>query len=488
VASYHSRAKKCGFLSILIIIFMIYGTILRPPLLLAGATATFTVALTGKFPPFSFYSEKGELAGFDVDVAKGLAQHLDRKLVLVTTEWDGIIAGLLLKKYDAIIGAMARTPERAKKVNFSQPYTYSGAQLFVHRQKESKIKDVNDLKGAKVGVGLGETYEQFLREKHPEIELVTYKSMTDIFQDVLNGRLDGFVTDRLVGLYQIGQGGMPFVAAGPLLYEEQLAIPVTQDNEELLGKINKALGQMEKSGELKALHDKWFASPSQQSASAVSQMEAPVIMRKLLRGFGITLLVGLSASILGFLAAIPFGIILHRKINYLTALLRFGNDFIRATPLLLQLFFVYFGAPQIGIVLSPLQAAIITLTVNASAYMAEVIRSGLLAVDYGQNLAGIALGLTKFHVFRFVVWPQAFRIALPPLMNAVVALIKDTSLIAVISVAEVIREAQSIISVTYNPIKYYFIVGLLFFIISFPLMKLSERVEKRIKAKGFSHA
>jgi polar amino acid transport system permease protein len=73
-------------------------------------------------------------------------------------------------------------------------------------------------------------------------------------------------------------------------------------------------------------------------------------------------------------------------------------------------------------------------------------------------------------------------------MNAVVALIKDTSLIAVISVAEVIREAQSIISVTYNPIKYYFIVGLLFFLVSFPLMKLSGRVEKSIKAKGFSHA
>ena len=245
---------------------------------------------------------------------------------------------------------------------------------------------------------------------------------------------------------------------------------------------------MEKNGELKALHDKWFAAPSPKETAVVSRMETQVIIKKLLQGFGITLLVGLSSSCLGLIAAIPFGIVLHRKINYLTAVLRFWNDFIRATPLLIQLFFVYFGAPQIGIVLSPLQAAIITLTVNSSAYMAEVIRSGLMAVDYGQNLAGIALGLTKFHVFRFIIWPQAFRIALPPLMNAVVALIKDTSLIAVISVAEVIREAQSIISVTYNPIKYYFIVGILFFIISFPLMKLSGRVEKNIQAKGFSHS
>jgi len=484
----NSPSIKCGLLSLLFISLTIFGIIFEPSLLPASEKATFTVALTGKFPPFSFYSGKGDLAGFDVDVAKEIAGHLDRELILVTTEWDGIIAGLLLKKYDAVIGAMAITPERAKKVNFSRPYTYSGAQLFIHRQKDSKIKQVNDLKGAKVGVGLGETYEQFLREKHPEIELVTYKAMTDIFQDVLNGRLDGFVTDRLVGLYQIGQGGMPFVAAGPLLYEERLGIPVTPDNNELLDGINGALRQMEESGKLKVLRDKWFAPPSQKEANVVAPMEGPVIMKKLLRGFGVTLLVGLSSCFLGFMAAIPFGIILQRKINHLTAILRFGNDFIRATPLLIQLFFVYFGAPQIGIVLSPLQAAVITLSVNASAYMAEVIRAGLMAVDYGQSLAGIALGLTKFHVFRFVVWPQAFRIALPPLMNAVVALIKDTSLIAVISVAEVIREAQSIISVTYNPIKYYFIVGLLFFIISFPLMKLSGRMEKSIKAKGFSHA
>jgi len=131
---------------------------------------------------------------------------------------------------------------------------------------------------------------------------------------------------------------MPFVAAGPLLYEEKLGIPVTQDNNELLEKINQALLKMEKSGELKALHAKWFASPSQKEGKAVSHMEGQVIMKMLLQGFGVTLLVGLCSSFFGFMAAIPFGIALNRKIKYLTAVLRFGNDFIRATPLLIQLF------------------------------------------------------------------------------------------------------------------------------------------------------
>jgi His/Glu/Gln/Arg/opine family amino acid ABC transporter permease subunit len=192
---------------------------------------------------------------------------------------------------------------------------------------------------------------------------------------------------------------------------------------------------------------------------------------------------------MGFFISIPFGVILNkRKIYPLYLVARTFNDFIRGTPLLIQLFFVYFGAPQVGIMLTPIQAAIFTLTVNTSAYMAEVIRSGLMSVDSGQRLAGKALGLTNFSIFRYIVWPQAFRIALPPLMNAVVALMKDTALIAMISVGEVIRQAQSIISVTYNPMKYYFIAAVMFFAVTFPLMKIAGRIERKIKKKGFSNA
>ena len=121
------------------------------------------------------------------------------------------------------------------------------------------------------------------------------------------------------------------------------------------------------------------------------------------------------------------------------------------------------------------------------AYMAEAVRSGLISVNPGQSLAARALGLSAIDRFRFVIWPQAFRIALPSLMNSVVALIKDTALISVISIPELIREAQSIISVTFEPQKYYLIAALMFFAVTFPLMKLSGKVEKAIQAKGFKN-
>lgn len=455
--------------------------------LFSKQTEKFTVALTGKYPPFSFYSEKGKLVGFDVDVSRAISKKLGKELEIVTTEWDGILAGLLTGKYDAIIGSMAITPERKQAVNFSVPYYTSGAQLFILEENQNKIKMVEDLRGKKVGVGIGETYAHYIRKNYPKIDSVAYKSTSDIFQDMLNRRIQGFVTDRLVGLYQVKQAKMPFTPAGELLYKEKMAIPVVKDRPELLKDINQALEELKEEGQLSKFKEKWFGE-KQESESFSSSMTTKVIIRKLLKGFGVTLLVAFLSLSLGFVLAVPLGVVLNNRTPVLYFPLRSINDFIRGTPLLIQLFFVYYGAPSLGITLSPIQAAIATLIVNSSAYMSEVIRSGLMSVGYGQKLAARALGLNRIQSFRYIIWPQAFRIALPPLMNAVVALMKDTALIAIISVGEVIREAQSIISVTYNPIKYYFIVAVMFFLFTFPLMKLAGRLEKIIKEKGFNNA
>ncbi|MEA1929209.1 MAG: ABC transporter substrate-binding protein/permease [Candidatus Auribacterota bacterium] len=480
------RLKIRALKSFRVIIFFLSALFLFPNISRAEEKDTFTVALTGKYPPFSFYSSTGELIGFDIDVTREIARRLGREPVIITTEWDSILAGLLVKKYDAIIGSMAVTPTRAEKVSFSTPYYVSGAQLFIQEKDRGEINGIEDLQGRKVGVGLGETYEHYLREKHPDIEVVPYRSAVDIFQDMLNGRIQGFVIDRLVGLYQIRRGEMPFVPAGSLLYEEKMAIPVTLDNRLLLEKINQALSRMREEGLVDRLHRKWFGRRAEEPSGTVKRMSAGVIAGILIRGFVVTLIVAAIALSLGFIISIPWGTVLNHDRSGFYFVFRFLNDFIRGTPLLIQLFFVYFGAPQIGITLSPISAAIFTLTVNSAAYMAEVVRSGLMSVDRGQLLAGRALGLSPLQIFCFVTWPQAFRVALPPLMNAVVALIKDTSLIAIISVSEVIREAQSIISVTYNPIKYYLIVALMFFVVTFPLMKLAGRIEKAVKKRGFS--
>lgn len=441
----------------------------------------FTAALTGKFPPFSYYNSDGELTGFDVDVSREIARRMDRPARIITTEWDGILAGLLTGKYDAIIGSMAITPQREKKVNFSTPYYYSGAQLFVHRDNPDKIYSIDDCKSRKIAVVLGETYQHFIEENYPEIEVVTFKSTVEIFAMLEQKRISGFVTDRLVGSWQIKKSERPFVPVGEMLYKEKIGIPVQKKNTALLKKINQALQDMQTDGTMTQIHNKYF---KQSLSGKKTSMGTWVIAKTLLKGFGVTLGVAICAILIGFILAIPCGLLLTRSQDGWAIphfIVRSLVDFLRGTPVLIQLLFAW-----MGLGLSPFPAAILTLGVNAMAYMSEVIRAGLMSVDPGQTLAAQALGLSPFKRFRFVIWPQAFRIAIPPLMNSVVALIKDTALISVISIPEVIREAQSIISVTFEPRKYYLITALMFFAVTFPLMKMAGRLEAKIKQKGFS--
>lgn len=459
--------------------------------------APLRVALTGKYPPFSFYNEDGELVGFDVDVARAVAQQMGRKVEFVPTEWDGILLGLKAEKFDAIIGSMAINEERKQQVDFSRPYYYSGAQLFIHERNKGEIRSIGDMSGRKIGVVSGETFEQYVREKHPDIAAVPHTSTVEIFEDLKLGRIDGFLSDRLVGAWQIKEAGEPFAQAGPLLYHERMAIPVHQDNDRLLKEINAALAKLKQSGRLEEIAVHWFGAAGRQAVRPPAEskefssggMDAGTAARMLLRGFGLTLLIGVVSLAVGFVLAIPAGVVLNRPGGVVRFVIRGIVDFIRGTPVIVQLFFVAYGlpyVPYIGIQFDPVPAAILTLSVNATAYIAEVVRSGLMSVDPGQKLAGRALGFSRLQTFRLIVWPQAFRIAMPPLMNSVVALIKDTALVGTIAVPAVLTTARSIVSATFNPV-YYFIVALMFFAVTFPLMKLAGLLEKRMRQRGFAH-
>jgi len=468
-------------------IFLLLFFIIFYPLSVYGQketpTMTMTSALTGKYPPFSYFGTDGELTGFDVDVSKEIARRMGVRLKLVTTEWDGILAGLLAGKYDVIIGSMAVTPERENQVNFSVPYYHSGAQLFIHRDNPAKVYSIEECKGKQIATGLGETYQHYLEVHYPEVNVITLKSTAEIFSLLKQKRITGFVSDRLVGSWQINKSGRPFVPVGDMLYREDIAIPVRKEDKVLLSEINNAIIEMKKDGTLKEIHNKYFGLNQDQSEEQNSQMPQSVIISKLLGGFAITIGIALISIVMGFVLAIPCGLLLTYRKGVLVVpsmISRTIVDFIRGTPILIQLLFVWMGMG-----LSPYIAAVTTLGINTMAYMAEVIRAGLMSVDPGQARAAQALGLSKIQRFRFVIWPQAFRIAVPPLMNSVVALTKDTALISIISIPEVIREAQSIISVTFEPGKYYFITAVLFFIVTFPLMKLAGRLEKRIKQKGY---
>lgn len=194
------------------------------------------------------------------------------------------------------------------------------------------------------------------------------------------------------------------------------------------------------------------------------------------------------------LTAVSFSIAM--VIGTLTALVRFANIkilkklariyiwIIRGTPLLIQLYVVFYGLPSVGIVLDPIPAAIIVFSINEGAYSSETIRGALEAIPKGQIEAGYCVGMTFPQIMLHVVLPQAFRMAFPSLSNALIAMVKDTSLAANITVIEMFMVTQRIVGRTYKALPLYLEVAFIYLMFSTVLTKVQSYVEKRLNAKG----
>lgn len=173
------------------------------------------------------------------------------------------------------------------------------------------------------------------------------------------------------------------------------------------------------------------------------------------------------------------GVITSRKTLWALPV-RVYVEFFRGTPLLVQIFFIYYGLPQVGIVLNEWVAAILALGLNSGAYIAEIVRGALAGIDRGQYDAAHALGLTWFQALVWVVAPQALRTATPPLVNSISSLLKDTSLLSVIAITEMMYVANEVYSKTFRAFEIYAVVALLYFAMTFAFSRLSKVLEARL--------
>jgi cystine transport system permease protein len=206
------------------------------------------------------------------------------------------------------------------------------------------------------------------------------------------------------------------------------------------------------------------------------QQAAPIM----LRGTAYTLLFALSSMlgglVLGFLLAVA-RIVPWRVVHWPAAIY---VSLMRGTPLLVQIFVVYYGLPSIGIEFSPLTAGVLTLSLNAGAYLSESLRGAILGVSKGQWSASYSLGLTYPQTLRHVVVPQAIRIAVPSMSNTLISLIKDTSLVSVITVTELMLSTKEIIAVTFRPLPLYIAAALVYWALSICFEALQHRLERRL--------
>ncbi len=201
----------------------------------------------------------------------------------------------------------------------------------------------------------------------------------------------------------------------------------------------------------------------------------------LLSGLSITIEIAVISLILAVILGIILGIFSISTSKILRAISLVYIYIVRGTPLMIQALFLFFGVGQaLNIRFDPMAAAIITLTVNASAYMAEIFRGGIQAVDIGQMEAARSLGLSNFKAMKKVILPQAIKIMIPSILNQFIVTLKDTSILSVISIRELTLSGQIIIARNFKPLQMYAIVAAMYFIIITLLTLVSQRVERRL--------
>ncbi len=446
--------------------------------------------------PYVFPDPKdpSKLIGFELDIVEAIAKQLGVKAQLVQTAWDSLIPALERGDYDMAMNGLEIIPEREKRVMFSRPYYVYTLQLMV-RKDDERIKDIHDLSGKKVGTLAGAVAHKIL-ENIGGVDIRSYSAAWP-YEDLALGRLDAVFLDTPITIYY-GKPDPRLKYAGPREGEGYYGIAIRKGDRELKLVIDAVIGNLIRTGELKRIHEKWglwdgaqaklftFApAPDAGQSFRLESADAPLhtFLPSLLKGAGITVFL----SVVSMALAIVLGIVITLNRLYGTAPLKVVAasyiEIYRGTPLLIQLFILYYGLPNIGIVLSPLTAAIIGLGMNYAAYEAEVYRAGMEAVPRGQMEAALSLGMPRTLAFRRIIFPQAFRISLPAVTNDFIALFKDSSIVSVIAMVELTKTYGILAATTLRYFELGIIVAILYFGMSYPLSILARRLEKRLKGQ-----
>lgn len=219
---------------------------------------TLVVGLEGTYPPFSFQDQNGTLNGFEVDFSRALGKQLGVKVQLQATKWDGMLAALESRRLDVVINQVTITPQRKNKYDFSTPYTVSGIQVLTRKGEEGKFQKPQDLNGKKVGLGLGTSYEQWLKTNVPGAVVRTYDDDPTKYQDLRSRRIDAILIDRLAAFDLMQKSGGQLVPAGKPFAREESGVAMRKGNPELLAAVNQAIAHMRQDGTLKQISMKWF--------------------------------------------------------------------------------------------------------------------------------------------------------------------------------------------------------------------------------------
>lgn len=468
----------------------------QPPLRWAAATDSNA--------PYAFYGPGNKLTGFELEIIQAIAREMGREPVFVPNDWDGLIPGLSRGLYDCVICGIEITPEKSQEVRFTNPY-YVTYEQFVVKRGTPHVASLDQLAGKQVGT-LSQTASFVMLSKIPGVIVKTYDEEVNAYADVVNGRLFGVLLDYPIAkYYAFANPNLQFT--GPPFGQISYGIALSRTNPALLEEMNAALGRVIASGEMRDILSRWglwtamvadtFGQPEDSSlpdteyrAFVAATAEQPSLMNRIIgyaRFWPLLLqasLLTIEVSILGMVGAVLLGFALAIMRVYGPFPLRWIAtlyiELIRGTPLLIQLLILFYGLPNIGIKLEPFVAGVLGLALNYAAYEAENYRAGLLAIPKGQMEAARALGMTQRQGLFHVVIPQSFRLVLPPVTNDFISLLKDSSLVSMVTLVDLTGAYKQIATQTFDYFGAGLLVATFYLLIGLPFVRLARFTEQKL--------
>ncbi len=522
IKNYIKRITSVSFIMVLLLSLLLPATISK-----AETTETegiFRVGMEVNYAPFNWtqssdkndaypvVNSPGEYAnGYDVQIAKKIADGLGLKLEIVKTEWDGLPPGLQSQKIDAIIAGMSPTEERKKEIDFTDNYYTSDLVVVIKKDSEYKdAKSIQDLKGAKISGQLNTFHYSVI----DQIDGVKKEDPMDTFSTMVlstkTNKIDGYVSERPGALSATtANDDLAFIefeeGKGFETSSEDTSIAVgVRKGSELTSKINEILANISEEERLQIMDNMVLLqvdSEAEEGATQESKVSLWKDMRKItdeywplfLRGAGITMLLAIVATTVGFIIGLAVGVIRNVKTNkkknafkyYLMKVVNFilvcYIELFRGTPMIIQAVLIFYGLPYLfDISTNATFTAFLIVSINTGAYLSEVVRGGINSIDNGQYEACKAIGMTHTQAMVNVILPQAIKNIIPSIGNELVINIKDTAVLSIMSVTELFFIARSVAGSTFMYFQTYLIIFAVYLVLTFVTTRILRLIEKKL--------
>ncbi|GEO65940.1 ABC transporter substrate-binding protein/permease [Levilactobacillus spicheri] len=448
---------------------------------------TLVMGTSPDYPPYEFQATvhgKTKIVGMDVAVGQKIAKDLGVKLKVKSMSFDSLLVALQTGKVDMVISGMNPTPARKKNVDFTHLYYQGGYSIVINKSDKGIYQDKDSFTGKTLGAQTGSTMYTESKKQTSNTKVKGMTSVSDLILALQNHKIAGVAMEKpSAQAYVANNKQLAMIPSHFNLSADDTvaAVAFKKGSTALVNKVNHSVDQI-KNQDL--VNKTYLPAAGKYLKTNTVNTSMWHYWKAFLTGVEYTLIITVCATFFGFILGVILSLARMLQGNPLKTAIRWLAtayvEFIRGTPMMVQVMFVYFGLGLI-VNLPALTSGIIAIALNSGAYVAEYIRGGINSVDAGQTEAARSLGMSSGATMRYVILPQAIKNIWPSLGNEFITLIKDSSIVSIIGVSELIFQSNIVRSDTYRGVAPIAVIMVLYFIMTFTASRILNHFERKMQ-------